>query len=146
MKLQEFSWISPIRNYTYRNDFVKFDADGAQIDLFLPLVWRQGKYINVLRITQKECVQAELDLNAFYFLKVYGNDFENFVLWNLIINDTSCKILKKTPTYESLIDLRESIMNTTSLLNNWQNDFPFSENMALCQACKYYSLCEKFDN
>ena len=110
------------------------------------LVWRDKGEINLLRISQKELHQTAVDLDAYYFYKVYGNEFNNFTLWNLIGREGSWVIKKKKAYSESLIELRDLIMKTTSLLNNWQNDFPFSENMALCQACKYFSLCEKFEN
>ena len=146
MKLQEFSWLTPQKHYLYLNDFVSFTADGGVIDLYLPLTWRDKGEINLLRISQSEIRQKVVDLDAYYFYKIYGNEIGRFTLWNLIGKGNSWYIKKKKATSESLVELRDLIMNTTSLLNNWQNDFPFSENMALCQACKYFSLCEKFEN
>ena len=146
MNLQEFSWLSPQPHNLYFNEFITFEADDATIDLFLPLAWRSEGKINVLHISSKQCDQKQVDLAAYYFFKVYNNDLENFAFWNLSGTHDKWNISRKTAAYESLLNLRELIMKTTSLLNNWQNDFPFSENMALCQACKYFSLCEKFEN
>ena len=89
--------------------------------------------------------EEAIALEALAFNKQFGQDLEEIVFWNLLIKDDSCIMMKSKPDLEELFDVREMIMQTRSLLNNTQNDFPFTENMALCQKCKYLSLCERYE-
>ena len=147
LKLDEFSWLVPVKDVLLCNEFLKFETDEVEVDIFVSLAWRIKGELNILRVQHHRLNVDEeaIALEALAFNKQFGQDLEEIVFWNLLIKDESCVILKSKLDLEKLFDVREMIMQTRSLLNNTQNDFPFTENMALCQKCKYLSLCERYE-
>jgi hypothetical protein len=147
MKLDEFSWLSPVQERMYCNEFLKFETDGVEVDIFVPLVWRVKGELNVLRVQYNSSrVDEEAGaLEALAFNKLFGQVPEEIVFWNLLIQGDVCVIRQTKFDVSVLFDVREMIMQTRSLLNNSENDFPFTKDMALCQGCKYMSLCERYE-
>ncbi|WDE98375.1 hypothetical protein PQO03_21415 [Lentisphaera profundi] len=147
LKCDEFKWLTGPKDIHANNEFVNFETDGVQVDLFVTLAWRIKQKFNILRVQHGE-QQADVEaiaLEALYFNQAWGQDLDSFEFWNLSIHEEAVVISKEKIDLSVLLDVRDKILETRSLLNNERNDFPFTKDMALCQSCKYMSLCERYE-
>ncbi|WP_040914481.1 hypothetical protein [Lentisphaera araneosa] len=145
LSLDQFKWLSPMEMCLHKNEFLQFDTDGVTVDLFVSLAWRIKGELNILRLQYGGLDQEAIALEALAFYKLYGSDLAKIQFWNLFIREDNCYMSENKVDLSRLFDVREMILKTRSLLNNDENDFPFTKNMALCESCKYLSLCERYE-
>ena len=126
-------------------EFQKFSIDGADLDLYVDLMWRSSEALNFLVIRRSQFVKPlDLALLALYAVKQFGVDVGKLGFWSLVC-EPKVHLSREEINLDSLYELRELIQETAPLLNSSENDFPFTKDMASCDSCNFRSMCERFE-
>ncbi len=144
LRHNSFSWLkmSTESHCVHRDEFLNFASDGVNIDIHSDLIrLEKGLYrIYVLR-PQQYPSRFEIAVHVYFLIKVYLVPLEDIEVVVFLYETNGYK--KVQIEAKDIFELRERIMESAPLLNNFQNDFPITKDEALCEHCKFKYICER---